>query len=260
MRIKVGCCGFPRRKAEYAERFPVVEVQQTFYQPPRLSTAQRWRAEAPSAFEFTLKAWQLITHEPRSPTYRRLKEPIPEDRKDRYGAFRPTEEVHAAWERTREIAEVLQARIVLFQCPASFTPTEEHIANVRAFFTGVERGGLIFAWEPRGAWPDETVAALCRQLDLIHAVDPFQRLPVTPRLAYFRLHGRTGYRYRYTDEDLECLLGWCRRFDEVYCLFNNVSMWEDGLRMQEACQRHRDRVGVRRCANVGRMAAGWSAD
>ncbi|MBC7252293.1 MAG: DUF72 domain-containing protein, partial [Anaerolineae bacterium] len=229
--IKVGCCGFPRRKTEYAEHFPVVEVQQTFYQPPRLRTAQRWREQVPPTFEFTLKVWQLITHEPRSPTYRRLREPIPEEHKDRYGAFRPTAEVYAAWQRTREIAEALQARLVLFQCPASFTPTDEHIANLRAFFQSVDRAGLIFAWEPRGAWPEEMVGALCRELDLIHAVDPFQQWPVTPHLAYFRLHGRTGYRYRYTDEDLMCLLEWCRRFDEVYCLFNNVSMWEDGLRM-----------------------------
>ncbi|MCR4406431.1 MAG: DUF72 domain-containing protein [Anaerolineae bacterium] len=237
MAIKVGCCGFPRRKAEYAEHFSVVEVQQTFYQPPHLSTAQRWRAEVPSTFEFTLKAWQLITHQPASPTYRRLKESIPADAQDRCGAFRPTREVYAAWERTWEIAEALQARLVLFQCPASFTPTDEHIANMRAFFTEVKRGGLIFAWEPRGAWPDEMVAALCQELDLIHTVDPFQRWPVTSRLAYFRLHGKTGYRYRYTDEDLACLLEWCRRFDAAYCLFNNISMWEDGLRMIQ-CATH----------------------
>ncbi|MFQ5882008.1 MAG: DUF72 domain-containing protein [Candidatus Methylomirabilales bacterium] len=54
-------------------RFPVVELQQTFYQPPRLKTVQRWREEVPATFEFTMKAWQLITHEPGSPTYRRLK-------------------------------------------------------------------------------------------------------------------------------------------------------------------------------------------
>jgi len=55
----------------------VVEVQQTFYQIPRIATGKRWREEAPPDFEFTMKAWQLITHEPSSPTYRRLRTVIP---------------------------------------------------------------------------------------------------------------------------------------------------------------------------------------
>ena len=70
--VKVGCCGFGMARARYAALFPVVEVQQTFYQPPRVATAARWRAAAPPPFVFSVKAWQLITHEPASPTYRRL--------------------------------------------------------------------------------------------------------------------------------------------------------------------------------------------
>lgn len=87
--IKVGCCGFPLRHAECYCRFDAIEVQHTFYQPAELGTLEKWRAEAPRQFEFTLKAWQLITHEPASPTYRRLKQPVPESRRSRYGAFRP---------------------------------------------------------------------------------------------------------------------------------------------------------------------------
>ena len=230
--IKVGCCGFPKAKPEYYKHFAVVEVQRTFYKLPRVETAHRWRAEAPPEFEFALKAWQLITHEPTSPTYRKAELRIAAEKRDRYGSFRPTDEVFSAWERTREIAQALEARVVVFQSPASFTPTEEHIANMRAFFREAERGRMIFAWEPRGEWGDEEIEGLCRELDLIHCVDPFKRLPVYGAPAYFRLHGITGYRYRYTDEDLGQLLEWCRRFKEAYCLFNNTSMWEDALRMK----------------------------
>ncbi|MHC1610664.1 MAG: DUF72 domain-containing protein [Candidatus Methanospirareceae archaeon] len=35
--------------------------------------AERWRLRAPKEFEFTVKAWQLITHEPTSPTYRKAR-------------------------------------------------------------------------------------------------------------------------------------------------------------------------------------------
>lgn len=57
--MKVGLCGFTIGAAAYFETFGVVEVQQTFYDPPAPSTLDRWRAQAPPAFEFTMKAWRL---------------------------------------------------------------------------------------------------------------------------------------------------------------------------------------------------------
>ncbi len=233
--MKVGCCGFAQARAEYFAHLALVEVQQTFYKPPRLETAQRWRAEAPPDFEFTLKAWQLITHEPGSPTYRKAQIEVAEP--SRYGAFRPTAEVFAAWETTREIAAALEAKIVVFQCPASFKPTEEHKANLRAFFRSIGREGLTLAWEPRGPWGDDEVKELCAELGLVHCVDPFQRPPVHGEPAYFRLHGKGGYRYRYSDEDLVTLWEWCRQHEEAYCLFNNVSMWDDALRFKEMIEK-----------------------
>ncbi len=38
--------------------------------------------------------------------------------------------------------------------------------------------------------------------------------------------------YHYTDPDLEQLTAWCSSYAEVYCLFNNVTMWEDALRLK----------------------------
>ncbi len=232
--IRVGCCGFPKARQVYYDHFDLVEVQQTFYKLPRVATARRWREEAPPGFTFTLKAWQLITHEPSSPTYRKADLTIPAPERGRYGAFRPTDEVRDAWTRTLELARALGATVVVFQCPARFTPTDEHVANLRAFFEQAQRDGLLFAWEPRGEWPDELVRELCRELDLIHCVDPFRGLPVHGAPAYFRLHGLTGYRYRYTDDDLDRLRAWCQEHPEVYCLFNNVSMWDDALRFKGA--------------------------
>jgi len=233
--VKVGCCGFPRGLEAYAQRLPVVEVQQTFYRLPRLQTAARWRARTPPGFEFTMKAWQLITHPPTSPTYRRLGRPVPEALQARYGGFAPTEEVGEAWAQTRRIAEVLRASVIVFQCPASFTPSAEHVSRLRRFFSRIERGGARVAWEPRGAWPADLVRGLCRELDLIHCVDPFAAHPVYGRPRYFRLHGRGGYRYRFTDEDLRQLLGWCR--GATYVLFNNLSMWDDALRFARLARR-----------------------
>jgi len=225
--IKIGCCGFPEARAKYVEEFPVVEVQQTFYQPPRLETLEQWREQAPAGFEFTLKAWQLITHLPSSPTYRRLKDPRLISSPAIYGFFRPTDEVFAAWEQTRQCAQALQATIVVFQCPASFRPTDENIANMERFFRHIERDRLTLCWEPRGPWENKIVASICEQLNLVHCVDPFVNEPIPGALLYFRLHGIGGYRYRFSDQDFEHLSQFLFSKKPTYVLFNNVAMLED---------------------------------
>ena len=236
--VKTGCCGLRMQKAEYARLFPVVEVQQTFYQPPQLSTLKRWREQVPDDFEFTLKAWQLITHEARSPTYKRLKRELTKAERDECGSFRPTAMVKDAWGVTLRCAEALAASRLLFQCPASFDPTREHVAHMRRFFKRAERGGLQFLWEPRGAWPAAMVRELCDELDLVHVVDPFAARTVTPAFCYFRLHGRKGWRHVYEDEELEELLEMLAGARWAYVLFNNLRMIEDAARFQELL-RHR---------------------
>lgn len=231
-RIKVGCCGFPVARSKYFETFDIVELQQTFYQPPQISTALKWAKESGEGFEYTMKAWQLITHEPKSPTYRRLKIPISGSRAKNYGSFKPTGEVLDAWEETREIARALNASIIVFQCPASFAPTDENKRNMRAFFSSVERESSAFAWEPRGAWSEGEIEQLCRDLELMHVVDPFQSRPVWGNIRYFRLHGRGGYRYRYTEEDLDTLKKLPGEAVPAYFMFNNVYMYEDALALK----------------------------
>ena len=220
-------------RTEYTSLFPVVEVQQTFYQPPQIATLARWRAESPPGFEFTLKVWQLITHEARSPTYKRLKRELSEEERAGCGSFRPSAIVSEAWEVMAACAGALAAERVLFQCPASFTPTPENLRHMRAFFTSIERHQLEFLWEPRGAWPAELVRTLCEELDLVHVVDPFAARSVTPSRPYFRLHGRgSGWRYVYEDGELEELLTMLPRRRTSYVLFNNIRMREDAARFQ----------------------------
>ncbi|HST52828.1 MAG TPA: DUF72 domain-containing protein [Pyrinomonadaceae bacterium] len=231
--IRIGCCGFRSSRESYYPLLEAVEVQHTFYQPPQVSTLKRWRDEAPRGFEFTLKAWQLITHGSSSPTYRRLKRQLTDEEKETAGSFRPTKIVSEAWELTRECAAALGARAVLFQCPASFRPTAENVANLRKFFGKAKRDGLNFCWEPRGGWPRETVEELCDELDLWHVVDPFSERTTTPRRCYFRLHGRRGWRYKYEDGELEELCSMLPEGVVSYVFFNNVEMRDDALRFKE---------------------------
>ena len=178
-----------------------VEVQQTFYEPPKEATLRRWRDQAPSRFEFTLKAWQLVTHEASSPTYRRMKRPL--DDPGGVGAFRLSTTTRMAWDRTLACAGILRATAVLLQCPRSFRPTDANVDRMRAFLTTVERPeGVRILWEPRGPWPADVVGSLCADLDLVHVVDPFVDATVTPEQTYFRLHGITGSRHVYSDDEL----------------------------------------------------------
>lgn len=181
-----------------------------------------------------MKAWQLITHTPASPTYRRLKMQISPRERSLYGSFQPTEQVWLAWERTREIARIVDAQVVVFQCPKSFLPTRENISNLSRFYREIDRDGRILAWEPRGEdWRPELIRDICAASNLIHCVDPFQSTALYGDAYYWRLHGKGGYRYRYTDEDLEELkrkVRLSRLPGPNYILFNNVYSNQDALR------------------------------
>src|SRR3954452_13844602 len=163
--VWVGLCGFTMAFTDYVREFPVVEVQQTFYEPPADATLLRWRRRAPLRFEFTLKAWQLITHEASSPTYRRLRRPLSSRERRECGSFRTTPIVLEAWSRTVQCARLLRATALLLQCLRSFRATPENTQRLREFFAAIDRPtGVRILWEPRGPWPPELVLVLCREL------------------------------------------------------------------------------------------------
>jgi uncharacterized protein YecE (DUF72 family) len=229
---KVGTCGFGRvKRPEYFRLFPVVEIQHTFYQPPQIETLKKWRADAPADFEFTLKAWQLITHEASSPTYKRCTRFFSDKESDQAGFFKPTDIVREGLEVTLECAKALNAQTILFQCPAKFQPLPENILNMKRFFSQIDRGRLNFVWEPRGkAWEDSLIKDLCRELDLWHCVDPFARPTVTPERCYYRMHGIPRWRYTYEEVELLELASLLPRDKPSYVFFNNITMRSDAER------------------------------
>jgi uncharacterized protein YecE (DUF72 family) len=229
---------------KYLQKFKLAEVQSTFYKLPKVETALKWRSDAEEDFEFTVKAWQAITHPPTSPTWKKAGIIPSTEKMDKYGFLKPTEEVFEAWKKTKEICHALKAEICLIQCPASFNADEQNIRNMKEFFSEIDRGNLTIAWEPRGeSWTDEKVRRLCEELDLTHCVDPFAQQPVhfSNKTAYFRLHGKPPgakmYYYRYSDKDLEWLSAKLRDLEaqglRIYCLFNNVYMGEDAERFAQ---------------------------
>lgn len=234
--VLVGCAGFPEAQARYFSEFPAVEVNATFYQPPRPATLERWRSAAPKDFRFTLKAWQVITHPAGSPTYRRMTKALARSRLAQCGHFQASDQVREGWAATQAAAAALKASVILFQTPTSFYPNPDLLRAMYDFFKRVDRDRFQLAWEPRGdAWKPPLVRQICDDLGLIRAGDPLREGAFEGRLRYYRLHGayrdrHIVYDHRYSDEELARLAGLCR--GPAYVFFNNASMGEDARRFR----------------------------
>jgi uncharacterized protein YecE (DUF72 family) len=241
MRVRIGLCGFTMAMEDYPLHFPVVEVQNTFYEPPRDEVMQRWRAVTGPTLEYTMKVWQLVTHSASSPTYRRVKQPIEAGAEP--GFFRDSPAVARGWQRSVQSAMVLNATALLFQCPASFAPDRENVERMRRFFERMERPAARLLWEPRGApWVAERSLALslCRELDVVHVVDPFVTAPDPAQPVYWRLHGMAGPRSSYSDAHLRQLLEMLNAVNNPapqYVMFNNLPRVGDAKRFAQLVAR-----------------------
>ena len=246
-KIKVGCCGWGFFKGgfkSYVKEFSLVEVQQTFYKLPMVKTAERWRAEAPEGFDFSIKAWQAITHLPTSPTWRRSGLKQEKLKRRQYGWLRPTRDNFEAWKRTKEIADALNARVCVIQCPPNFKCVKKNIENMHKFFSKIDRGELALAWEPRGDWKEhpEEIEKLCKELKLIHVVDLMRREPLSEhQIAYIRLHGLNprehDYNYEYSMAELKQLAARTKELAkthrEVYIMFNNYQLYKNAAQLMK---------------------------
>ncbi|MEM1927269.1 MAG: DUF72 domain-containing protein [Acidilobaceae archaeon] len=246
MEAKVGTCGFQRSRFAHYSSLDVLEVQQTFYDP-RVGDYARWRSEAPESFEFTVKAWMLVSHEYNKNLWSRLRGEVP-GKLENYGLLKLTEEVSWAWEKTLEVADVLRAEIVVVQTPPSFGFTEANKARVVEFFKSIPRRGKTIVWEPRGDWWSNVgeLLSISAHADVVIGGDALRNrfLEEQRELVYFRLHGLGGaevnYRYKYTDSDLLKLKSILESINprRAYILFNNVYSFEDALRFKKLISAH----------------------
>lgn len=115
-----------QRLAYYAQQFPLVEVDSTYYSPPAETTVALWRDRTPPEFTFNIKAFSLLTQHPTRPTalYKDLRERIGEPKKNLY--LRDVDPVIAdqVWERFLAALEPLHEAgklgAILFQFPQWF--------------------------------------------------------------------------------------------------------------------------------------------
>ncbi len=235
--IYVGCCGIPISMEKYAELFKAVEINYTFYNLPQEKTLASWKAKL-SSLIISVKAWQGVTHEAKSPTWKRFKGKL-EGKKENYGSLKPTKEVRQAFNKSLEVAKRLNAKFLLLQLPFSFKDSKQNLENAKKFFKQAKRSKVRLVVELRG-WKQESIDELCKKFKLIEAFDPFHKIGYVKDWAYLRLHGKIVgnkiiYRHEYSKEELKRLKEIVESLPAKHALvlFNNTNMLKDALKFQK---------------------------
>lgn len=259
------------RLAYYAGRFPIVEVDSTYYFPPTPELSATWVQRTPPGFTMNIKAWSLLTGHPTFPhsLWPDMQTAVPPEHRDKrrlYAHHLPADAIDEAFDRFRHSIMPLQrARklgAVLLQYPRWFGPKAENRQVIRD--TVRRLPGLRLCVEFRHArWLEggdcEPTLELLEELGVsfVCADEPAgfpSSMPpvvaVTSDLAVVRFHGRNTatwedpeittaaerFRYRYTKRELE---EWVPRIQEmaasareVHVLMNNC--WRDDATVNAA--------------------------
>lgn len=244
----------------YASRFPIVEVDSTYYAIPARRIAELWAERTPEGFVFDVKAHALMTGQPsevnRLP--KEIREALPAElgNKARIYANELPEEIRdAVWAMFLDALEPLRESgrmgAILMQYPRWVGPSRAHAAMIADARHRLE--GWRAAVEFRNkAWFDERTRP--RTLDLLRrnelayvCVDsppgfessvPAVAVATSPKLAVVRFHGRNTdtweakvaqvsqrFRYLYDETQLREWLPMIRAISEqtaeVHLIFNN---------------------------------------
>jgi uncharacterized protein YecE (DUF72 family) len=242
----------------YASRFPIVEVDSTYYGLPTDVNAGLWVERTPAEFVFDIKAYRLLTHHPTPPEtlpkdLREALGPLADKRRLYYRDF-PPKVRDDVWQRFAEALLPLDSAgklgTVLFQFPPWFMPNRESKAYIveaqerlPQYRIAVEfRNGLWFSESGRERTLDfmreNRIPLVCvdEPQGLQSSVPPLAE--ATADVALVRFHGRnrdmwerreatTGDRfdYLYSEDELKEWLEPVERLAkearEVHLLMNN---------------------------------------
>jgi uncharacterized protein YecE (DUF72 family) len=239
----------------YAEHFPMVEVNATFYALPRAATVQAWADRTPDDFRFHVKAHQVISGHASEPA--RLPEPLRDlpYEPDRRGRIRtPSRQMRDAVidsfvEAIAPLAPKMGA--VLLQLPphvasgaATRTEIGRIIDRISPLRTAVEFRHVSWADPGEREAAAEMLAArgaawVCvdaPRIEVASAMPPIVEV-TSGELAYVRLHGRNAqtwqgsrtvaerFDWQYSDDELGEWIGpvmdMAERAQEVAVVFNN---------------------------------------
>jgi uncharacterized protein YecE (DUF72 family) len=207
----------------YADRYPMVEINSTYYQLPKVANMRAMVDKTPEDFEFVIKAHRSITHERREPHL----------------------SLPPFLEGVEPVSESGKLGCLLFQFPGSFRHSEEATSFIRDLRDELPREWPAVVEFRHSGWLRGTVYEALAQMDLgfVNCDMPSLRglMPptdvVTSDISYVRFHGRNAgawydhdqawerYDYGYSDQELTewvpRLMDIARRSRKAYVVFNN---------------------------------------
>lgn len=202
----------------YSGRFHTVEINNSFYRLPEISTLSAWRRIQSAEFVFALKASRTITH------MKKLK-----------NAKQPLERFV---ERARRLGGKLGP--ILFQLPPRWRLNTERLEG----FLALLPKDLRFVFEFRDDdWHNPATYRLLSRFGAAFCIyqlaGRYSPVQVTADFVYIRLHGPLIEPYR-GSYDTQTLAGWAGAFStwtdqglDVFCYFDND---EAGYAVQNALQ------------------------
>lgn len=125
----------------YAENFPIVEVDSSYYALPQRRTAELWAERTPQHFKFDVKAFSLFTNHPTRPAslprdIAKAMGPLPEGKNNLYYRDVPQEVRNELWIRFKEaltpLHDARKLGLVLLQFPHWFYPSRESLDHILA--------------------------------------------------------------------------------------------------------------------------------
>ena len=123
----------------YASRFPLVEVDSTYYYPPSEKNSVLWIERTPPEFTFNIKAYSLLTNHPTKvdSLYNDIKAELPPETLEKRNVYRdklPDAAVDEVWQRFRDALMPLHSAgklgAVLFQFPQWFVIAKKNKAYI----------------------------------------------------------------------------------------------------------------------------------
>ncbi|HVE76902.1 MAG TPA: DUF72 domain-containing protein [Actinomycetota bacterium] len=244
----------------YAESFPIVEVDSTYYFPPTEKNAVLWMERTPAHFTFHIKAYSLITQHPTRPKslYPDLLKQIEEEnrsQKSLYISHLSASAIDEVWKRFADALMPLHSSgklgVVHFQFPEWFLPgsrSRDYILECKQrlpdYRIAVELRNATW-YNPSNL--ERTMAFFAENAIPVTSVDmpqgfrsslPPQPFSTAKDLAYVRFHGRNTenwekkhatatprFAYLYDQEELK---EWVPKLndlsettEEVHVLMNN---------------------------------------
>ena len=167
-RLLVGLPQITGDIGKYQSRFDMVEVAVDTSAVPKTGTLKKWRTSVAPGFVFSVV--------------------LPVE----VGALGPADSWGEPLDKAIFVADMLEARCILLQTPASVRPTNANRKRLAEVVERLPSEGRLICWEPSGMWELEDVVLTARSLGVQPVFDAAREELPAGSFAYTRLRSLGG--------------------------------------------------------------------